>query len=301
MEYIYSSGLVSLDGTVRVIAQVDELVAQGSTISNTIRIPAEEVWKAAPRNWGAFQRGWLPVRLLSHENTTYAVGMDGTIGIGNPGVPPVEEHVHGSVEKNAKQPFIRDAVVLSGQLVVVGMARQNFKRQPRGGWEPVDPNVRLKPGVIEVAGFNGVDGVSIDDFWAVGFGGEIWHFVKGKGRKEDSPTNVILHSVKVIRADLAYACGQSGLVLKWGGIGWKAIHQNEDAGDLWSLATLGEDLYTASDKTVYKVTEEGLVLVGGETIRSATHLASNGKMLASFGPRQVAVTKDGKSWHDITV
>jgi len=154
-----------------------------------------------------------------------------------------------------------------------------------------------------VAGFNSIDGLSEDDFYAVGFGGEIWRCLKGRWRQIESPTNVVLHRVRVVPDDLAYACGQEGVLLRGRGDEWEQIDHGATEDNLWDLEWYGDRLYLAHDDGLFTLKGANsleAVKFGIRGTITCRHLHANDGVLLSSGPKNVVWTSDGKKWEEIT-
>src|SRR5947207_280090 len=65
-----------------------------------------------------------------------------------------------------------------------------------------------------------MDGRSHQDIYAVGLGGEIWHFDGRHWDQIDSPTNEHLFEVSCVSPDLTYAVGNGGVVVRGNGTHW---------------------------------------------------------------------------------
>jgi hypothetical protein len=114
---------------------------------------------------------------------------------------------------------------------------------------------------------------------------------------------VVLHRVKVVRDDLAYACGQEGVLLRSRGGGWEQIDHDATEDDLWDLEWYRDRLYLAHDEGL-------LVLTGGDDLQAVKfgirgaitcrHLHANDEILLSSGPKNILWTGDGKKWDEIT-
>ncbi len=66
------------------------------------------------------------------------------------------------------------------------------------------------------------------------FCGEIWRCNKGWQQLE-SPTNVILNKVKVVRDDLIYVCGQQGMLLVGTDNVWSIVDHGSTTDQIWDL------------------------------------------------------------------
>src|ERR1035437_4325150 len=235
--YSFGSGFVQDRGTMRVIAQIDELVDAGAT--------ASRVMKWVSGNWSQFSLEWSAVRVcqLAEPPQVFVLGPGGEILVGSSKGAPQEEALDETMQGPQGRGPLRDLRWIDKHLYAAGMSRQVYRREGVGIWRHRDEGTVLPLGSKTVAGFNSIDGLSEDDLYAVGFGGEIWRCLKGRWRQSESPTNVVLHRVRVVRDDLAYACGQAGVLLRGRGDGWEQIDHGATEDDLWDAELYGGRIF----------------------------------------------------------
>jgi hypothetical protein len=296
--YSFGSGFVQDHGTIRVIAQIDELADAGSSASRIMK------WVAKDEKWSQFSFEWSAVRVcvIAEPLQLFVLGPDGEVLVGS-SRGDTRETIDETKEGPQGRGPLRDLRRIGDQLYVAGMSRQVYRRSGVGSWSHRDEGVVLPLGSKSVAGFNSIDGVSEDDFYAVGFGGEIWRCLKGRWRKIESPTNVVLHRVRVIRTDLVYACGQEGVLLRGTGDAWEQIDHSVTENDLWDIEWYRDRLYAAHDDGLFVLTSaDDLEAVDFGTRAEITcrHLHSDDGVLLSSGPKDVLYTADGDKWRDIT-
>ena len=152
-----------------------------------------------------------------------------------------------------------------------------------------------------VSGFNSIDGLGEDDIYAVGYGGEIWRRVNNTWRQLESPTNVILHRVRVVKKKLAYASGQKGVLLRGVGDSWQEIRHDSTQDNLWGLEWFKGTLYMASEDTLYRLNDDDdLDVVDMQGIDTCGHLHANDGVMWSFGTKNIAWSEDAVNWNDVT-
>lgn len=296
--YSFLSGVVQDADVGRVIAQVDELKDAGSTSSTLLK------WTRHDRQWTAFELSWHATRLCMGsvpEPYLLAVGPAGFV-LGGNAQGTFEEEIDASDEGPGRRGDIRDLRFIGDHAYVAGMSRQVYRREGPGRWVRQDSGTVQPLGALELAGFNAIDGLSESDVFAVGFGGEIWRRHEQVWRQLDSPTNLVLHRVRVISSNLAYACGQEGVLLRGNGDQWEAIPQDTVIDDLWGMEWYREQLYVACDSGLFVLTDEddlSRVDMGLGDV-STRHLHQNDGVLWSFGPKHVIWTEDGINWEDVT-
>jgi hypothetical protein len=212
-----------------------------------------------------------------------------------------EEMVDESVEGPRGRGNIRDMRLIGGHLYAAGMNRQVYRREGPQRWVHCDRGVVQPLGNLTVSGFSAIDGLTESDIYAAGFNGEIWHYDGKSWQQFDSPTNVLLHRIRVVGADLAFASGQLGVLLQGSRQGWRPIEHDVTTEDLWGMEWFDGHLYVAGDEAIYRVEGDQLKVVdtGLGTSFTYRHLHANAGAMWSFGPKHIAKT-DGKMWMDVT-
>lgn len=295
----FKTGFVQDRDTIWVVNQIDEIAEAGGddsalsrvTLSTNARAGLDVEWGGVRAALGA----QLPILMLGIGGEIIEV----TPGSGRP-------HPESKIDDGPEGPQfrgpMRDIRWIGSHFFAAGMARQVYRRDTPGSWSRVDAGTVLPLGTKTVGGFNSIDGLSEDDIFAVGFGGEIWRRQKGKWRKLDSPSNVVLSRVRVVRPDLIYAVGQQGVLLEGRGDAWKIIEQAATSDDFWGLEWFREQLYIASEDCIYLLTAAGDLqeVDTGESEEDRTHydLHANDGILLSVGQKTLLWT-DGVTWHEV--
>jgi hypothetical protein len=294
-EYTFLTAHVQSKGALRSIAQIDMLKDAGSTASTLLKYV--QGWFAHELPWHATRIGYT----TRPEPTVLATGPDGIVSIGTQSGSS-EEQIDDSLEGPARRGPIRDLQLVAGVPYVCGMGRQVYRREGSDHWTRQDAGTVLPLGKIQLCGFNSITGLDEEHLLAVGFNGEIWRRDHGQWRIDESPTNLVLHKVLMIDAELAFASGQLGTLLRNDGSGWKTLDLALPEEDLWDLAWFDQALYIACDSGLFRLDDDRLTLVDlGRPGRVSTrHLHANDGVLMSCGPKHVLWTDDGERWHDIT-
>jgi hypothetical protein len=191
---------------------------------------------------------------------------------------------------------------IGDRVFVCGMGRQVYRRDPDATWHRHDNGCLLPLGQFAVVGFNAIAGWSADELVAVGYGGEIWRCQRGAWRKIPSPTNVVLTAVCCPQPDVAFACGQQGVLLRDDGDRWDGIDHHGTEDDLWGMTWHQGRLWVCSSTNLYRLDDRGrLERMTPGSIPDPTflHLDSAGDALWTFGPNHVLHTADGKTWTDL--
>lgn len=212
-----------------------------------------------------------------------------------------EEMVDQSDDGPRYRGNMRDLRFIGGHLYAAGMNRQVYRREAPGRWVHWDEGVVQPLGTLKVSGFSAIDGLAESDIYASGFNGEIWHYDGKTWRQIDSPTNLVLHRIRVIRPDLVFACGQEGVLLQGAGDTWRPVEHDVTTENLWGMEWFNGSLYVSGDRAIYRLSNDQVEVVDTGLGESFTyrHLHANNGAMWSFGPRHVAKT-DGRSWTNVT-
>jgi hypothetical protein len=228
----------------------------------------------------------------------FAAGPDGRVNIGTLQGDRLEQ-IDPSGNGPGLHGHIRDLRFIGNHMYAAGMGRQVYKREGKDQWVRLDAGVLQTPGTTDVKGFNSIDGLGEDDMFAAGFGGEIWHFNKGKWQQDASPVDVILNKVRVIRKDLAFAGGQMGTLLRRNDDRWEVVDHHSTTNEIWDIEWFNDTLYLATDKKLFRLLpNDTLELVDMKLGKDVTcgALHANDGVLLSVGRKHVCYTEDGKKW-----
>jgi hypothetical protein len=190
---------------------------------------------------------------------------------------------------------IRNAGVVSGYVYACGMKRQVFKRVDESRW--VDLSAQ-RPAGNEAVGFEDIDGYSESEVYAVGWKGEIWKHDGATWQAFPLSTNLILTSVCCAPNGKVYVAGQQGLLASGRNTTWQIVdHQDPFDLDIWDLCWYRDELYVATMRALFKLTNDRLVRVdfGASHPVSCYSLSTAEDVLWSVGRDDLA-SFDGISW-----
>ena len=198
---------------------------------------------------------------------------------------------------------LRDIRVIEQEVFAVGMGRQVYRWLGPGNWVRFElglPETRARGSIV---GLNGISGVSVDNLYAVGWGGEIWRTDGERWRAVSSPTNVGLFDVQVISDKLAYACGQAGTLLRGIGDQWEAIEykSNQEIGEFRSMAWFKDRLYLTDGDLLYSLVDDVVTRVDmgfGEDVPTG-YIHASQDLLLSVAPKDLFMTSNGAKWDEI--
>lgn len=190
---------------------------------------------------------------------------------------------------------------IGGDVYVVGMGREVFRRRAPNAWDWCGQGAADNSNVDPMGGFLDIDGFGPESLYAVGFGGEMWHYDGRRWTQIDSPTNRKLESVLCIPPDLVYATGGGGVVVRGRAGTWRVVNQDSATGTLWTVVNFNGIPYTASRDAIYSIGDDDLKKVdlsalGHEVTAGYLH-AKNGTMW-SVGDKDVLVADD-RGWREV--
>jgi len=294
--YSFGSSFVQERDKLRVVAQIDELASRGSSTSQLM------TYRGQTKKWVYYSLEWTAISLAARASAElFVLGMGGEILVGSSN-RQFQENVDLSLNGPRTLGPMRAIRWIGEHLYAVGMSRQVYRRESEAIWVHRDAGVLLEPIPAAVTGFNSIDGLTEDDFYAVGFGGEIWRCLNRVWTQIESPTNVILSKVRVIGGGLIYACGQKGVLLQGDGNSWRQINEDNDDLDLWDMEWFQGHLYVANSQSVLILDPQNqLIPVSfGNATTTCRHLHAGDGVLLSSGAKDVFWTEDGKVWNRVT-
>lgn len=292
---LFRAGVALGPGHGKVIAQVGLEVDPDQ--------PLSQIWELAPSaGWRHYDVNLTAIRLRvlpPPQAATWILGEGGFVQIVENGQVS-EEMVDPSDEGPLYRGNLTDLRRIGRHFYAVGMSRQVYRRED-SGWRHIDAGTVLPLGDLTIAGFCTIDGVSEDDIYAAGYNGEIWRRFENRWQSIETPTNLVLTQLRAITPDLAYACGQAGVILRGSGDRWDFVDHGLMTGSFWGLEWFEGALYLAGDEGLFRFQDERLELVDTGLPKPWTYRflhAENGALWL-FGPRSVGWT-DGKLWYDAT-
>ncbi len=177
-----------------------------------------------------------------------------------------------------------------------GMARMVYRRTGPGQWERADFGMRHGRAGNGVSGFRSIDGLDARTLYAVGFGGEIWHF-DGQWTRIDSPTNAKLEKVRCVSPDQVFIGGANGTLLVGSKNRWTVVPHEATRGTFWGMEHFDGRLFLADSDSLYSFDGSSVdrVELDVEPYPTTSYLHTNGTLLASVGERDVVIF-DGGTW-----
>lgn len=233
----------------------------------------------------------------AHEPRQYvALSMQGDIEYQFVGGQQTEKIPHaGSLNGEGAMSQIRE---IGGHLVACGYGGQVYWRSP-SGWQSLGGGLASFATDKLAVHLNAIDGSSMNDVYAVGLQGRIFHF-DGKAWSElDSPTNVHLERVRVAEGQV-YICGNNGTVLQGDRQGFAVLPIDGLTAHLWGIERFAGKTYVAhlNGLMVHDGASWAPVKLGLDDSglpEDGYRLDAADGVLWSFGPKRVACF-DGQAW-----
>lgn len=294
----YSAGFVQNRDIARVIGQFDMVMEAGGGASLALK------WVRANNDWTRATVDFTAIRVWAYEKPevkVFLVSPEGEVLVATLKGEKQEQIAPGS-EGPEFYGEIMDMRHIGKHLYVCGMGRQVYRREGEGRWVHRDQGVLVAPSTRTVKGFTSIDGLSEDDIYAVGFGGEMFQCRKGKWREISSPTNLVFNKVRTVNPELVFACGQKGLLIKGANTRWQVLKHRGPRDEFFDIEWYRDQLFIASADALYRLEGDDRVVPVDTGLVDSTygHLHANDGVLWSFGTKDICYTEDGVTWHDAT-
>lgn len=215
-------------------------------------------------------------------------------------------HVWKHIDPNEGGPnhlkHMTSICLLDNHYYAAGMTRMVYrKRINEANWVRFDEGIRYPSKDKEITGFVSIDGVSSEEIYAVGYDGDIWWCDNGNWREVESPTNVVLNSIKSCSDGLIYICGNNGVVLKGRHHKWEVIENTVTEEDFWSIEEYNQSIYLATDMMpLYNLVNDSIQEVSTSLDCTTGWLNARDGKLLSVGEHDIFIF-DGVNWNEIVV
>jgi hypothetical protein len=292
----YFNGMSIFAGVVRyknlcyLLATNDEDVADD--------IPHTVIYELYNGQWGSDYFDWSAISIsVCHIPTerVITISPSGKVEASGGGHPPTNEEI----SSNEDLIFREVKGIAKGYAYAVGPARTVYKRDKPGEWNRINVPQPERDNLMN-AGFESIDGFSEKDIYAVGWGGEIWHYNGSLWKQLNSPTNLGLFKVRCAEDGYVYVSGQMGILLRGRNEIWEIIEHETTEEDLRGIECFKEKLYVSTTKSVYELKDEQLIQVdfGNDVPSTCYYLSANDGIMWSIGAKDV-MEFDGKKWSRI--
>jgi hypothetical protein len=155
--------------------------------------------------------------------------------------------------------YVNKLAMIQGELYVCGYARQVYRRE-RSKWVHIDQGMIAAVDAVGVS-LESMDGRSHADIYAVGLGGEMWHYDGRLWDQIDSPTNRHLMEVSCVSPTLTYAVGKEGIVVRGNDTHWEVLQNPGFKDDLWGVVAFKDEVYVAGFGGIARIDGSDIVPV----------------------------------------
>lgn len=184
----------------------------------------------------------------------------------------------------------RSVAEIGGYAFAVGLRGVVYRLDKPGQW------TSLRKNLPDTFDGQAIHGSGIDDIYAVGRDGQVWHFDGTQWVQEAVPTTATLTCVICVGNDIVYAGGHHGILLEKKDGAWQTIETKMDD-NIWDLAWFNNKLYVSSLKHVYHLDNNSLSIVdfGEDKPKSCYQLSTAAGVMWSNGESDI-MSFDGTKW-----
>ena len=225
----------------------------------------------------------------------YCLGEGGRISVRKKGGPS-EEKIKDAGSALGQLGYLHQIRLIGSSLYVCGVGNQVYRRA-KSRWEHFDEGVLDRRGPLEADTLFSIDGNSENDIYAVGTGGQVWHYNGESWLKIESPTSENLNWVRSTSSGDTYVCGDGGRFFQRTRNGWTDFSvQPKPTGDLWCVEVFKKNTYVAGDAGLFVLEGKSLIAVdAGFDVGEGHRLHANDGVLWYFGINHLCFF-DGKKW-----
>lgn len=186
---------------------------------------------------------------------------------------------------------IRSVHEIAGVAHAIGFRGMVYRLDAIGLWTRIDDGLPSE--------FDGeaLHGFGLNDVYAVGARGNVWHFDGKSWDRQDIPTNGPLNAVKCTPDGTVYIAGANGTLLRGRRDEWSMVGHGDMADDIWDIEHFAGQLFLSTLDGVFTLEGDHLrrVNFGRYTPRTTYQLSAVDDVLWSNGERDV-MEFDGKRW-----
>jgi hypothetical protein len=184
----------------------------------------------------------------------------------------------------------RSVAEVGGYAYAVGLRGVVYRLDKPGQW------TALRNNLPETFDGQAIHGSDINDVYAVGRDGQVWHFDGTQWLQEAVPSSVTLTCVICDTNDVVYAGGHQGVLLEKKAGSWHIIETKIDD-HIWDLAWFNNQLYVSTMKHVYHLENNAMSIVdfGEDVPKSCYQLSTAAGVMWSSGESDIMLF-DGTQW-----
>lgn len=201
---------------------------------------------------------------------------------------------------------------IGSSVYAAGGWRHVFKRTGKNKWVDITINLNRsdivdkkgkgwKASRVGEVGFTAVGGISEDDIYAAGDGGDCWHYDGKNWRRIDLPTNECVYKIMATSSDKVYmACG-GGKLLVGSKNKWKVIKYPDELENFTQMVYFKNTIFVSTQYNMYKLAGSKLEECSPSKqnhdigLLCFHYLSANDDIMLMCGQVSVALF-DGENW-----
>jgi hypothetical protein len=194
--------------------------------------------------------------------------------------------------KTRRSRGIRSVSEIDRKAYAIGIRGMVYRLEKPSLWRRIDE------GLPETFDGQAIHGFKANEIYAVGMGGQLWHYDGEKWRQRELPTNQNLTCVKCAGDGAVYIGGHDGVLFRGRLDQWVALHHEETIDeDVWDLEWFDGALYVSTIDSVFRLKKTTFERIdfGTQKVNSCYQLSAAEGVLWSSGEFDV-MSFDGKRW-----
>jgi len=231
--------------------EIDELGEEGEENSSFFMMDGDD-WSQYD-----FSGAWIAIYMA----TIKPLGLNRIVVAVSPGgayfevEPQSGREIYGGIPEVKSS--LRSLTVVDDMIYACGMGRALLRRNNSGVWEEIGPGTSVQDDGL-VVGFEDLAGFSVNEMYAVGWGGEVWRNSNGTWQQLDSPVSSNLNAVCCSPNGNVYIVGDDGIMLKGRNDVWEVLEVDR-TDNLMDVAFYGNTVYVSTDFEILKLEGAGLI------------------------------------------
>jgi hypothetical protein len=229
------------------------------------------------------------------------VDLSGSVCVRGSGVTGMESEIAFDDDKGPQRGGVSKLRSIDGYVYGVGYRHSICRREGFNKWVPIWnglplPKVKHKIDELDF-GFEDIDGFSVNDIYAVGGKGDVWHFDGKAWAQIPFPSNVNLYNVCCGGDGQVYIAGRGGRLFRGRGARWQQIGDACTSGWFNDMAWFQDRIWATNDYGIKVWT--GKEMTSPEVpdfVRSSTGYLSAADGVLAIAGMYGASMHNGKEW-----
>ena len=239
---------------------------------------------------------WSVCAVEKPKRTLFVMGREGVVYV-KKGQGFEEEHLDDAGTGDNRLGYLSLIREIDAVLYACGSSGQIYRRA-KHGWTHFDDGVLNRTGGASAVDLYCMDGQSSDDIYAVGKGGQIYHYDGKAWTRIASPAVVDINWVRCLSKNEVYLAANDGGFFKGSAEGGWENHSRPDLGEeFWCVEVFQGAPYLAATSGIYMFDGKMVVRVSTrlKPAPDGQRLHANDGILWSFGAHHLCFF-DGKKW-----